>query len=229
MDGHPFSRALDAPEPLYSDPARQLRAHEAASDPDTHSEILVALADEYPQEVLDNPVLPLVGLGDLTAWRRITTAARIQLATLRIARAVDGASRGALRRFSLDCAESVLPLWERRYPGAVHLRAVLDEARGANQNGPPWLSGWKKSEALFTRAMLWPQSHLLDGSPIDDVALVLILALDATRTKNAQKLRELALDVAWATASAAVIDEDDEAPRADEMERLAALIEAADG
>lgn len=229
MDGHCFSRALDTPEPLHTDPpaASPPQAHEAASDPETQAELLLALADEHPQEVLDNPVLPLLGLWDPVVWRRITSVARIRLATSRIVRAVEGASRETLRGFSLDCAGRVLPLWELRYPGSGHLRAALDDARAPDPEPTPrWLSAWERREALLAKAMLQPTSHLLDGSPIDDVALVLLRALEATRTRNPGRLRQLALDVAWATASATVQDAEDEAPRADEMEWLARHIEA---
>lgn len=208
-------------------PARPPRTHEAASDPDTHAGILLVLAEEHPQRVLDNPILPLLGLENPLVWLRITAAARIPLATSRIEDAVEGASRGVLRAFALDCAMRVLPLWEQRYPGSTPLRAVFEEARHPDPSpAPRWLSAWERSQILFARAMLQPSSHVLDGSPIDDVALVLIRALESTRTRNLGELRQLALDVAWATASAAVKDEDDEAPRADEMDWLAAHIEA---
>ncbi len=219
-------------------PARPPRTHEAASDPDTHAGILLVLAEEHPRQVLDNPILPLLGLENPLGLLQITTAARIPLATSRIEGAVEGASTAVLRAFALDCAMRVLPLWEQRYPRASHLRAEIERAR-ASGSFPvsPWLPTsevarhlrpptWEQQRMLFDRAIRQACSHVLDGSPVDDAALVLIRALESTRTRNPGALRRLALDVAWATASAAVRDEDDETPRADEMDWLAAHIEA---
>jgi hypothetical protein len=91
---------------------------------------LKPLADEWPDEVLANPALPLLALEDPAGYEQVVSQARFSRAN-----GVVNAGIKELREkrhrslFACDCVERVLALYTRRYPGDPRPAEGVEAAR----------------------------------------------------------------------------------------------------
>jgi hypothetical protein len=113
---------------------------EQAAHPDTPPQVLLELAEEYPDEVLANPTAPLLALEDPELWRELL----YRVSGARLKRALEDADIEIQRRFALGCAERVLPAFERL--------SEDDRPRKSLQSARAFLRGLVSQEELLTVA-----------------------------------------------------------------------------
>src|SRR5262245_18825398 len=115
-----------------------LDARARAASPATPPAELLALARRFPDEVLSNPGVEALARRDAAAWAELTHTARWYQLDREIRPGLARLGGVAQRCYLADCAERVLPVYERRHPDSWPLRnAVLLARRDAGALDPP--------------------------------------------------------------------------------------------
>src|SRR5262249_23114000 len=100
-----------------------------AGHPDTPPAVLLDLANRCPEEVLQNPALPLLLLSEPAAGAEILARAKEKRVLRQLQAALAAADERTILRFALECAARVLPVFERRYPDNDRVRRALEIAQ----------------------------------------------------------------------------------------------------
>jgi hypothetical protein len=108
----------------------KLSLKEQALHPETPTDRLHYLAHFHPEEVLQNPILPLLFLEDPTRAKELQQTAKKSLVTQRLETALANTHESIRRLWLCDCAERVLPFYDAQHPGDHRASEVLRVARG---------------------------------------------------------------------------------------------------
>jgi hypothetical protein len=106
----------------------KLPSLEQALHPEASLDLLLSLVDLHPYAVLQNPALDLLALEDPGKWRQLVYTARLMRAEKYLQEGLASARQTLRARFVAECVESVLPLYEARFPEDRRPRRVVELA-----------------------------------------------------------------------------------------------------
>jgi hypothetical protein len=122
-----------------------------AEDPNTTPQELFTLASDFPKEVSNNPVLPLLSLEDPSFYESLLTRINANLSIQEIKEKCAKLDGEQLRNFSADCAEHAVDKLEEHLPDEKRPRRMIALAR--IYAGAIWQHrafSWEKRRSLET-------------------------------------------------------------------------------
>lgn len=148
---HPELQTPDSVGAKWNDPqadpeqlAKQARkVPKTYMNPNLPPSALVLGAANYPLYVEQNPVLALLQLEDPVSFQQI----KLNLAVAWSEKMYEQLSSPSKRLYAADCAEHVLPLFEKAYPTDRSVRNAIQAAREFAQSPNPSITGLIKAAA----------------------------------------------------------------------------------
>ena len=128
-----------------------------ALDPNTEPARLLQLAPTWPEEVLQNPVLPLLILEDPRGGILLRDAARVSIAERDIMRCASKATLRARRAWLVDSITRVLPHFEALHPEDKRPRCTLEAITRASRRPVPF---YIMKAAMHTKLHHTERDHL---------------------------------------------------------------------